>query len=531
MPALLGTATASYRVGQAAVQKIYLGSSVVFDGTTTGTTTSGPPPADVDGIPTPAGLQTSATAGTYFFLKWNLYGDNRAYVTSHVFQRSVDEGATWTDFTITPTITFSAPGLNPAQAQPYTARFAFADFPSGLCRLRVAARSGVWQGAWSEPSPYLIKLEAPTAPTGLTVSAGGTPPRVNLSWSASTGSAGAGIEYLVEATTSNGTVWTVVSVESGTSTRLGDPDRWYSSPSEVFTPSSGPSTSSGIRPGIAYKFRVYATYARTPLVRSVYGSTPPLSTPTATSAEVTAPATEPGRVWLGVDAVYSGGAKLALGASDGGSPITRFDIYVSSTVGSWGSPIAYNSPTPESLASGSSRSAYYLTGLTNGTVYWVRAVAVNAIGTGVAMGVSFTDPNNRAINFQPADTISPVLNLSASALNAGVKYSYAGGVTYEYPSDKRAVSLSWTDAPYATYTPIFQISSTLRAINGTTTTGTRVYEDWVDVSHTPASRMSNKAGNTVDNLLPNSTYEFRVREVKGLEYGPWKYTGFVLTAS
>jgi hypothetical protein len=72
--------------------------------------------------------------------------------------------------------------------------------------------------------------------------------------------------------------------------------------------------------------------------------------------------------------------------SNGGSPITAYDVYASTT-----SPPS-TSGTPNATVSGASASSASITGLTNGTPYFFVVTAVNSVGQSLASSVTSTIP-------------------------------------------------------------------------------------------------------------------------------------------
>jgi hypothetical protein len=93
--------------------------------------------------------------------------------------------------------------------------------------------------------------------------------------------------------------------------------------------------------------------------------------------------------------------------SDGGSPITGYNVYRSTSPGGEGS-------TPVGAAVSST---FTDTGLTNGTTYYYKVAAVNAVGTGPQSGEANATP-------QAAAPTAP-LGLTASAGNASVSLSWS----------------------------------------------------------------------------------------------------------
>lgn len=513
MPALLGTSTTAYRVGQAAVQRIYLGQSLVLDNASAPSAIEPVPPPSPSGVPTP-GVVT-VVLGSNLTISWRLSGANMLAVDGQVIQQSVDGGRSWSDVAGTPTVTSTVSGGTRTMNAVYPLSSVLTAF---TLRFRVAAVMAGQQGAWGVASKTSRLLVAPATPTGLSVVTHGpaTAPRLLASWNASTGSAGAPISYKLQASTNNGSQWSTVRETNDTSVVLGGPED---------SPYMGDNGSgSMVYTGFPYVFRVVATYPISTSLESGYGYYPPASAPSApTTTPITLAATEPDDVQV-FATPYPQGALLSFTVDDRKSPLTRIDAFVAPLA----SPIVWpttptlviNNPSPVA-ALGNIEG--FVGGLVNGTEYEVRARAANAIGEG-AFGFS--------VRFTPSASLTGLIsNFVVTTRAAGTSYTYSNGISYPYPASMRAVNLSWAESPYAAYTPVFEIQSMLRATGVATVNEKLVFEDWKSVIHDPPSRMSNKPGNTVDNLLPNATYQFRVREVKGLLAGPWAYSSLITTVS
>ena len=97
------------------------------------------------------------------------------------------------------------------------------------------------------------------------------------------------------------------------------------------------------------------------------------------TASFTTSPTKPGQTW-GVNVTFKGNGVLAMGwqapQNDGGSAITGYKVQWKSGSQSFGDP------SREHTTTGASVTAYIITGLTNGTEYTVRVIAVNAFGDG-----------------------------------------------------------------------------------------------------------------------------------------------------
>jgi uncharacterized protein (TIGR02145 family) len=128
----------------------------------------------------------------------------------------------------------------------------------------------------------------------------------------------------------------------------------------------------GLTPNTLYHIRAYATNS----VGTAYGTevtatTSPLVAPTVTTTAVSA---------IALTTAVSGGNVT----SDGNDPVTARGVCWATTAG----PTTTNSKTTD--ATGTGIFVSNLTGLTPGTVYYVRAYATNSVGTSYGNEISFT---------------------------------------------------------------------------------------------------------------------------------------------
>lgn len=208
---------------------------------------------------------------------------------------------------------------------------------------RVKAQNSAGQSVWS-PSVSAVALDVPVAPTNIVASPSRT--SVSLSWpapSSTGGSAITGYEYAV--------------VKDDTT------PAWGASTTTV----NLAGTVSGLSPATAYLARVRA-------INSV-GASAWISAK-FTTASLAAPAA-PGNLSVATSTT-SATATWVAPADDGGSPVVRYELALSSDDSTWtGLP-----NTTQVTAS--------LTGLTPGQGYFLRARAVNSIGAGAWTKVAFT---------------------------------------------------------------------------------------------------------------------------------------------
>jgi predicted phage tail protein len=193
---------------------------------------------------------------------------------------------------------------------------------------------------------------APGPPTGLTVTPGSS--RVSLSWAAPASDGGSPV--------------TGYKIYDGTTADFRDG-------ASAATSTTTSATVTGLAGGTTYYFRVTAVNAV---------SEGPASA--EASATVTMPPAEPGPP-TGLTAA-SGGGRVRLSwtapASNGGSPVTGYIIYQGTSPGGESAALVNGSMVKAT--------GYTVTGLANGTTYYFRVAAVNAVGQGRESGETSATP-------------------------------------------------------------------------------------------------------------------------------------------
>ena len=264
---------------------------------------------------------------------------------------------------------------------------------------RVSARNAGGVGATSSLTSA-TPASVPVAPTALAA----TPSdgAVSLTWSAPTNTGGSSITgYFIELSSSSGSSWTTAIANTGTSVTAA-----------VIT---------GLTNGISYMFRVSALNA--------VGASAVSATASST------PATIPGTVVSITPMPGDGAALLTWNAptSDGGAPISSYNVERSLDGLNW-----------IVVASGVVGTSTTISNLTNGTAYWFRVSAVNAVGSGAASAPVVTVPAARpgaptGVTAVAGDT-QVVLSWLAPVSNGG---SPLTGYTVDY---RLASASAWTTA-------------------------------------------------------------------------------------
>ena len=281
-------------------------------------------PATVPGAPT----SVSATpASGQLALNWIAPASNGGEaITDYLVETSTDN-ANWTAVSHTPTTATTIVVTGLTDGTPYY--------------YRVAAINVVGTGAFGDggPATPAVAATAPSAPTGVgAVPATG---QLTINWTVPTSDGGSPLsDYLVEYSIDN-TNWTVVAHTPSTATSL---------------------VATGLTDGTPYFLRVAAINA---IGTSSYGIGGP-ATPAPVLTEPGAPTEIRG---------IPGNTQLAISwtapASDGGSAITDYLVEISTDNTNW-VVVPHTASTATSLIA---------TGLINGTPYYIRAAAINAIGT------------------------------------------------------------------------------------------------------------------------------------------------------
>jgi large repetitive protein len=287
----------------------------------------------------------SGTAGTGAIdLVWDMPVSNGgAAISTYVVQHSSDSGATWVSFAHAASAATSLNVTGLTNGTSYVFRVAAVN----------AAGTGAYSGV-SAPVTPVAPATTPDTPTAVTGTAGDA--QVWLTWSAPASDGGAPItDYVVQHSSNSGTSWTTFA-DAVSTARWG----WVT----------------GLTNGTSYVFRVAAVNsAGTGSFSAVSAAVTPAGAPSAPT----------------ITSLTPGNASVTVAwsepASNGGAPITAYEIEVVEAVGGTPYTVSVNAPT----LSG------YVGGMTNGVEYLVTVRALNGVTPGVF---------SSAISVTPATTPS-----------------------------------------------------------------------------------------------------------------------------
>ena len=245
--------------------------------------------------------------------------------------------------------------------------------------------------ASNEASATPVPPTVPGAPTGLSAMAGNT--QVALSWTAPSSNGGAAITgyNVFEGTTPGGESTTAVnsSLISGTTF-----------------------TVTGLTNNVTYYFTVKANNS--------VGASAASNEASATPVPPTVPGAPTGL--SGTAGVAQVALTWTAPSSNGGSPITGYNVFDGTTTGGESTTPVNSSPL--------SGTTYTVTGLTNGTTYFFTVKAINAVGASAASNEASATPNKNAttvtltssattINKGQSATFTATIASSASAARTG----------------------------------------------------------------------------------------------------------------
>ncbi|HSZ31133.1 MAG TPA: fibronectin type III domain-containing protein, partial [Pseudonocardiaceae bacterium] len=306
-------------------------------------------------------------------------------------------------------------------------------------------------------TPAAVTATVPTPPQSLTATGGEG--SASLSWSAPSSNGGSPITAydIYRGTTAGGEGSTPVGTTNGTTLTFNDP---------------------GLTNGTTYFYTVKA-------VNAVGLSN------ASNEASATPKATVPGQPTN--LAASAGDTKVVLSwtvpNTDGGSPIQSYNVYRSTTPGGEGS-----TPYATNVVS----SSFTDTGVVNGTTYYYKVAAVNAVGAGQQSGEASATP-------QPAVTVPGApTGLTATGGNQSVQLSWAP------PSNNGGAAVTGYDVYRSTTpggegtTPIATGVTTTNFTDNPLTNGTTYYYTVAAVNSAGISPQSGEASATPGPTAPSA---------------------------
>ena len=275
-------------------------------------------------------------------------------ITDYTVQYSSNSGSTWTTFT---------DGVSTATSATITGLSAGTSYT-----FRVLAKNAIGDGPYSAASAAVSAATTPDAPTTVVATQGVG--QMGVTWSAPVNNGGSAItDYVVQYSSDSGSNWTTFA--DGTST-------------------SASTTVTGLANSTSYVFRIAAVN----VIGTGSYSTASTAVSTATVPDAPGTPTPTANQNTQVPLTWS------VPVGNGGSAITDYVVQYS-TSATFASAVT-------TFADGTSASASAtVTGLANGTTYYFRVAAVNAVGTGPYSTISASAVPSTIPSPPPTPTITP----------------------------------------------------------------------------------------------------------------------------
>ena len=369
-------------------------------------------------------------------LVWNAPVSNGgSAITDYVVQYSSDAGSTWTTFadgTSTSTST-TVTDLTPNQTYVF----------------RVKAINALGDGPYTDKSsPVAITSTVPGKPTNVVGTPGNT--QASLTWNAPVNTGGIALtDYVIQYSSNSGATWTTFSDGVSTNTYA---------------------TVTGLNNGTTYTFQVAAVNA------TGTGAYSDPSSPITLAGAPFAPtslSSSPGDGSLTISFTAGG---------DNGAAITNYQYALSTNSGS--SYGAWTAISPVDTAS-----PVTISGLTNGTAYYVKLRAINSVGEGAESSAVTSGTTPRGLPIVNSLTVDR-FNQNRATFNATI--SANGGtisaVTFRYGTSSNfsgaltASAVGTTDAYYnatsLTVGTVHYVRVEVTNEAGTTTSSSTSFSTW-----------------------------------------------------
>ena len=369
-------------------------------------------------------------------LVWNAPVSNGgSAITDYVVQYSNNDGSTWTTF---------ADGTSTSTSTTVTGLAG-----SELYVFRVKAVNALGDGPYTDKSASVdITSTVPDPPTGAAGTRGDT--QVSLTWSAPAYTGGIVLtDYVVQYSSNSGSTWTTFADGTSTSTST---------------------TVTGLSNGTSYIFRVAAVNATG---TGSYSTSSSAVTPAGVPFAPTSLSSSPGDGSLTISFTAGG---------NNGTAITNYQYALStnsgSSYGAWTafSPVDTSSPVT-------------ISGLTNGTAYYVKLRAINTVGNGTESSAVTSGTTPRGLPSVSSLTVDrfnqnrATFNATASANGGTISaVTFRYGTTNDFSGALTAAAVGTTDAYYnatsLTEATLHYVRVEVTNEAGTTTSSSTSFTTW-----------------------------------------------------
>jgi hypothetical protein len=369
-------------------------------------------------------------------LVWNAPVSNGgSAITDYVVQYSNNDGSTWATFADGTSTSTSTTVTGLAGSQLYV--------------FRVKAVNALGDGPYTDKSASVdITSTVPDPPTGAAGTRGDT--QVSLTWSAPAYTGGIALtDYVIQYSSNSGSTWTTFADGTSTSTSA---------------------TVTGLSNGTSYIFQVAAVNATG---TGAYSGPSSAVIPAGVPFAPTALSSSPGNSSLTISFTAGG---------NNGAAITNYQYALStnsgSSYGAWTaiSPVDTSSPVT-------------ISGLTNGTAYYVKLRAINSVGDGAESSAVTSGTTPRGLPIVNSLTVDrfnqnrATFNATASANGGTISaVTFRYGTAVDFAGALTASAVGTTDAYYnatsLTEATLHYVRVEVTNEAGTTTSSSTSFTTW-----------------------------------------------------